>query len=86
MQGTTSTIYIDRKSIRLKRNWEEYFKDMADYRRTSKEIVREWCEKNLSTHSDWTGTRVETKHKCESVEEFVEKLYAYIDDNSWRVE
>lgn len=58
---------------------------MANYRRTSKEIIQEWCEKNLSTHTDWTGTRVETKHKCESVEEFVEKLYGYIDDNSWRV-
>lgn len=57
---------------------------MNNYR-TSKEIIQEWCEKNLSTHTDWTGTRVETKHKCESVEEFVEKLYGYIDDNSWRV-
>ena len=27
--------------------------------RTSKEIIREWCEKNMSTHTDWTGTRVD---------------------------
>lgn len=53
--------------------------------RTSKEIIHEWCEKNLSTHTDWTGTRVETKYRCESVEEFVNKLFEYIEDNSWRV-
>ena len=53
--------------------------------RTSKEIIEEWVQKNMTTHSDWTGTRVETKYKCESVEEFVEKLYGYIEENSWRV-
>jgi hypothetical protein len=53
--------------------------------KTSKEIIQEWCEKNLSTHSDWTGTRVETKYRCESVEEFIEKLVEHINDNSWRV-
>ena len=57
---------------------------MSSYR-TSKEIIHEWCEKNLSTHTDWTGTRVETKYRCESVEEFVGKLFEYIEDNSWRV-
>lgn len=50
--------------------------------RTSKEIIKEWVEKNMDAHTDWTGTRVETKHKCESIEEFVEKLYEYIEDNS----
>lgn len=30
MQGSTSTIYIDRKSIRLKRNWDKYFKIKTD--------------------------------------------------------
>ena len=53
--------------------------------RTSKEIIQEWCENNLSTHTDWTGTRVETKYRCENVEEFVNKLFEYIEDNSWRV-
>lgn len=38
----------------------------------------------MDTHTDWTGTRVETKHKCESIEEFVEKLYEYIEDNLWK--
>ena len=27
--------------------------------RTTKDILKEWCDKNLSTHTDWTGTRVE---------------------------
>ena len=42
--------------------------------RTSKQIIKEWVEENMSTHTDWTGTRVETKHTCESIEEFVNKL------------
>lgn len=39
----------------------------------------------MTTHSDWTGTRIETKYKCESIEEFVEKLYEYLEDNHWRL-
>lgn len=54
-------------------------------KRTSKEIIKEWCETNLSTHTDWTGTRVETKHKCESIDEFADKLFDYIEENAWRV-
>lgn len=53
--------------------------------RTSKEIIKEWVEKNMDAHTDWTGTRIETKYKCESIEDLVEKLYEYIEDNSWRV-
>jgi hypothetical protein len=53
--------------------------------RTSKEIIKEWCEKNMSTHTDWTGTRVETKHRCEDVEELVNRLFEHIEENSWRV-
>lgn len=53
--------------------------------RTSKQIIKEWVEKNMSTHTDWTGTRVETKYKCESIEEFVNKLYEHICDNHYRV-
>lgn len=52
--------------------------------RTTKEIIREFCEKEMSTHTDWTGTRVETKDKCESVDEFAERLYNFLDDNHWR--
>lgn len=52
--------------------------------RTSKEILKEWCEGNMSTHSDWTGTRVETMTKCESVDDFVDRLYNYLKENHWR--
>lgn len=48
---------------------------------TNKEILKEWCEQNLAVHTDWTGTRVETKESCLSVESFVDKLYNYIEDN-----
>lgn len=53
--------------------------------RTSKQIIKEWVEKNMDTHTDWTGTRVETKYECESIDEFVDKLYEYICDNNYRV-
>ena len=53
--------------------------------RTSKQIIKEWVEKNMSTHTDWIGTRVETKYECESIEEFVNKLYEHICDNHYRV-
>ena len=53
--------------------------------RTSKEIIKEWVEKNMDTHTDWTGKRVETKYECENIEEFIEKLYEYLEDNHWRV-
>lgn len=51
---------------------------------TSKEIIKEWCEKNMKTHTDWTGTYVETEYKCDSVDEFVDKLYEYLEDNHHR--
>ena len=53
--------------------------------RTSKEILKEWVKSNMSTHTDWTGTRVETTYKCESLEEFIDKLYEYLSNNHYRV-
>jgi len=52
--------------------------------RTNKEIIKEFCKNNLDTHTDWTGTRVETKNHCESVDEFVNELMNYIEDNHYR--
>ena len=52
--------------------------------RTNREIIKEFCDKNLSTHTDWTGTRVETKYKCESVDAFIDKLMEFIEDNHYR--
>ena len=52
--------------------------------RTSKEILKEWCERNLDTHTDWVGTRVETVNEMESIDEFVNKLYEFLEDNDWK--
>lgn len=53
--------------------------------RTTKEILKKWVEENMATHTDWTGTRVESKNTCNSTDEFVDKLYAYLEENDWRV-
>lgn len=51
--------------------------------RVNEKIIREFCEKHMSTHTDWTGTRVETKYSCESVDDFVKNLIQYIEDNQF---
>lgn len=43
--------------------------------------IIEFFEDNLHTHTDWTGTRVETRFECESVEEFINKFLEYINEN-----
>lgn len=53
---------------------------MTNFRVNEKQI-REFCETHMSTHSDWTGTRVETKHQCGSVDEFVKMLMIHIENN-----
>lgn len=53
--------------------------------KTSKEIIKEFCKNNMSTHTDWTGTYVEYMPKCESVDVFVERLWEYIEDNYYRL-
>ena len=57
---------------------------MEESAHTTKEIIKEWCYENLSTHTDWTGTRVETKFECNSVEEFINMLWEHIDSNYWK--
>lgn len=52
--------------------------------RTSRQILKEWVEENMNTHTDWTGTRVETKNNYDSIDEMVDKLYEYLVDNHWR--
>lgn len=51
--------------------------------RVNENIIRKFCETRMSTHTDWTGTRVETKHECNSVDEFVKLLMEYIEDNQF---
>lgn len=48
----------------------------------SRFILEEWCEKNMNVHADWTGTRVETNDTCLSIDEFVEKLWNYLKEES----
>ena len=49
--------------------------------RVNRQIIEEFCDKHMSPHTDWTGTRVETKGKCDSVDDFVDKLMEYIEEN-----
>lgn len=53
--------------------------------RVNQTIIKEFCETHMSTHSDWTGTRVETKHQCASVDEFVNRLMEHIENNHWKL-
>lgn len=46
-----------------------------------KELIRGVCEDNLHTHTDWTGTYVETIQKCDSVNRFVDELLNYIKEH-----
>ena len=41
----------------------------------TRHILEEWCEKNMSTHTDWTGTRVETNWNCDSVDKFIDAIF-----------
>ena len=36
----------------------------------------------MATHTDWTGTRVETINTCKSINEFVDKLWNYLEEES----
>ena len=52
----------------------------------NKYILEEWCEKNMNVHTDWTGTRVETQNTCVSINEFVDKLWNYLEEESNRMD
>lgn len=49
--------------------------------RTNWKIIKEFCESNMSTHTDWTGTRVETIDKCDSIYKFADMLMKHIEEN-----
>ena len=44
-------------------------------------VITEFFEENLHTHTDWTGTRVETRFECESVEDFIDMFMNHIKEN-----
>lgn len=46
-----------------------------------KELIREFCENRLHTHTDWTGTYVETIDRCDNVDGFVNTLLNYIEEH-----
>ena len=52
----------------------------------TKHILEEWCEKNMNVHTDWTGSRVETINTCSSIDEFVDKLWDYLEEESNRLD
>ena len=45
----------------------------------TKNDLLKWCNEYMHVHTDWTGKRVETIDKMESVEEFVNILYDYLE-------
>lgn len=49
---------------------------------TKKHILKEWCENNMNVYTDWTGARVETNNDCRSIDEFVDKLWNYLEEES----
>ena len=53
---------------------------------TNKRILKEWCEMNMNVHTDWTGTRVETVNEMDSIDEFVDKLWNYLEKESKRMD
>ena len=48
----------------------------------NRQLIEEYCKKYMTTHTDWTGMRVETANRCESKEEFVNLLKNNIEDIS----
>ena len=52
----------------------------------TKHILNKWIDEHLSVHSDWTGSRVETINTCSSIDEFVDKLWDYLEEESNRLD
>ena len=52
----------------------------------TKHILSKWCEMNMHVYTDWTGARVETQSNCGTIEEFVDKLWNYLEDKSNRMD
>lgn len=50
--------------------------------RITKHILNKWIDKHLSAHSDWAGTRIETINTCDSLDEFLESLWNYLEEES----
>jgi len=46
-----------------------------------KELIRKFCEDNLDTYTDWTGTYVETQDHYDSVDDFTNRLLNYVEEH-----
>ena len=53
---------------------------------TNKRILKEWCQDNMNVYTDWTGARVETRDTCSTIDEFVDKLWNYLEKESNRMD
>jgi hypothetical protein len=53
---------------------------------TEKQDLKTWCKRNMTTHTDWTGTRVETINVYSSIDEFVDDLWDYLEGESNRMD
>ena len=51
-----------------------------------RQLIEEFCFKYMSTHTDWTGTRVETTNECQSNDKFVDLLMNYIEENQHKID
>ena len=61
--------------------WQDNQNTQNDKSKIQEEIIKEFCNENLTTHTDHYGTWVETKNICSSVDEFAKKLMQHIEDN-----
>ena len=53
---------------------------MENMNQEDKEKITKFLKTNLRTHTDWTGTYVETKYKYDSVEKFIEIFFNSIEE------
>ena len=51
-----------------------------------KSTLKKWCKGNMATHTDWTGTRVETIKACPTIDEFVDRLWNYLEEESNKID
>ena len=51
-----------------------------------KSTLKKWCKRNMATYTDWTGTRVETINVCPTIDEFVDDLWDFLEEESNRMD
>lgn len=51
-----------------------------------KSTLKKWCKRNMATHTDCTGTSVETIKACPTIDEFVDRLWNYLEEESNKID